>query len=428
MRKESIILFFSIISALQSYSQKSFPDTAETYFREIKIQTSKHSGLWNKDIYGPILLVDVTTREVFANFPDSAGYLVKQGEIYTGTLPVNINLANTAVNWGGRKWAMMMLPLPTEKMNRISLMSHELFHRAQPELGFVLYNVNNNHLDTKDGRIFLKLELEALKSALKAKTTDERQLHLLNAVSFRKYRNNLFKGSGNEENLLELNEGIAEFTAVSIACNSDNVKINYLLNAIDVFYTKSTFIRSFAYVTTPVYGYFLSKKNKDWNKTLSVKDNLTELFIRDYHLQTITNAADITKTAAYYNGESIAAAEQEREEKTNALVTKYLKQFVQDPHTEITLENMNVSFNPGNLMPLEDKGTYYPNMRIVDNWGILTVTNGSVMAPGWNKINLSLPNSIQEDIVKGDGWSIELKPGWKILRDDTTRNYTIQKN
>ncbi len=113
--------------------------------------------------------------------------------------------------------------------------------------------------------------------------------------------------------------------------------------------------------------------------------------------------------------------------KNKILVKGYLKKFVEDPHTEIILQKMSVSFNPGNIIALEDKGTVYPNMRIVDNWGILTVTNGGLMSPEWNKINLTAPESIKPDLVKGDGWEIELKPGWQIVKDIVSGNYMMKQ-
>ena len=61
-----------------------FADTAAVYFNELKAATKKHEQLWNYDLYAPVLLVNPTTREVFANMPDTAGVLKKNGKIYSG--------------------------------------------------------------------------------------------------------------------------------------------------------------------------------------------------------------------------------------------------------------------------------------------------------------------------------------------------------
>ena len=82
---------------------------------------------------------------------------------------------------------MIMLPLPKDRFARLNLMTHELFHRAQKDLGFYAFSPDNPHLDKKQGRIFMRLELEALKKAL---FTDgkKRKDHIADALLFRQYR------------------------------------------------------------------------------------------------------------------------------------------------------------------------------------------------------------------------------------------------
>jgi hypothetical protein len=145
-----------------------FVDTATAYFKELKQATRENKSIWGIDIYGPLLLVDPSSRRIYANFPDSASVLKKHDSIYTGILPLQVNISNTAIKWSGQNWAMVMLPLSRNYHNRLNLLSHELFHRVQASLGFFAYNPANNHLDKKEGRISLRLELEALRKAIGA--------------------------------------------------------------------------------------------------------------------------------------------------------------------------------------------------------------------------------------------------------------------
>ncbi|HEX3072578.1 MAG TPA: hypothetical protein VHP30_03090 [Ignavibacteriales bacterium] len=165
-----------------------FRDSVKVNFAEIESAAEANKDLWNTNLYAPLLLVDPSTRKVLANFPDTSHILRKEGEIYTGILPDDVNIANTALEWGGVKWAMVMLPLPESKEERLNLFLHELFHAFQPELGFIAYNPGNNHLDKKEGRVYLRLELEALKKALTADSNSEVKRHLVNAFGFRKFR------------------------------------------------------------------------------------------------------------------------------------------------------------------------------------------------------------------------------------------------
>lgn len=285
----SIILLFLFAQNLTAQKTQTLPSEIPVFFSEIKEATAQNIGLWNKNLYGSILLVDPKTRQLFANEPDTAGILKHDGNIYTGILPNKINIANTSINWGGKRWAMIMLPLPQNKQDRINLLAHELFHSAQPSLGFTLNNPENNHLDQKDGRIYLRLELEALQKAIQSTSEKELQQHLANALIFRKYRYTLYNGSNTTENELELNEGIAEFTGIIVSGRNKAQTKAFFIKEINNFFTNPTFVRSFAYQTIPVYGYLLYNKDQNWNKKITAKTDLANYFAKAFNLNLPAN-------------------------------------------------------------------------------------------------------------------------------------------
>ena len=90
-----------------------------------------------------------------------------------------------------------------------------------------------------------------------------------------------------------------------------------------------------------------------------------------------------------------------------------------DPVVIIPLRNMNVQFDPRNLQPLDNIGTVYPNIRISDNWGILTVSNGALMSSKWTNIYVSAlkitPENSDANLIEGDGWKLELNEGWRLV-------------
>jgi hypothetical protein len=130
--------------------------------------------------------------------------LKKDGEIFTGILPSKIVVSNYTIHWSGKDWAMIaMIPAlwKIDTADIISLLAHELFHKAQPSLHFPRNNdPNNSHLDKKDGRIYLRLELNALLKAVNATSTKEMKIHVRNALTFRKYRYMLYPGADSTEN------------------------------------------------------------------------------------------------------------------------------------------------------------------------------------------------------------------------------------
>lgn len=423
----TIVLFICLRQAT-GQNRQTYQDSIATYFDEIKTATKKHQHLWKKNLYAPLLLVNPSTRELYANEPDSEGILKHTGRIYVGQLPNEVNTANTAINWKGKRWAMMLLPLPINKQDRIQLMAHELFHAHQPALGFQLYNVDNNQLDEKEGRIFLRLELEALKMAVQAKGTEEQKRHLTNAITFRKRRHTLYKNADSTENILELNEGLAEYTGLSISQRSKKQMVEQFLKNINDFLHTPTFVRSFAYQTVPIYGYFLNELKQGWNKEINLRTNLTAYFIAKCHISLPKELnTSVQLIMAEYNGTTIVLEETEREQTTKKQLKELIDKFIVKPHLDIAFEQMQLSFNPGNLVPVAEKGTVYPNLRISDKWGILTVENGALLSKNWDKVALTIPIKEEGRKAIGDGWTLELTEGYSITKDVVTGNYTLTK-
>jgi hypothetical protein len=421
-------LFVLLLQILHAQKNVTSADSIASYFNEIKIAAKKHAALWNINLYGPILLVDPATRTVYANVPDSAGILQFNGPVYSGTLPRNINIANTAIHWNGKDWAMILLPhLPNTQQGRINLMAHELFHKAQPGLGFKPHDPINNHLNEKDGRVYLRLELEALKRALTSSTESEINKNITSALCFRKFRYSIYPAADSTENMLELNEGLAEYTGVMMRTENRIQLIKHLKQNIDSFLTNPTFVRSFAYQTTPVYGYLLYTRKKYWNRDIYAGSHLTNYFIKAFK---ISFPNDLKKSVLalinQYNGTAIIDEETKREERTKQLLAEYKYKFIEQPHFEIRFEKMNISFDPRNIMPIDDKGTVYPAIRVTDKWGILEVNDGALISAQWDKISVTNPASVEGKNIKGIGWILTLNDGY-IVEKAADGNYILSK-
>ena len=139
------------------------------------------------------------------------------GTVFTGYLPKDQNVANTATEWSGVHWTQLLWPLPDEQSKRDTLIAHELFHRVQDQLK--LPNVtsgDNAQLDTVDGRYYLQLEWRALARALDAPIDADRRQAVKSAILFRAERHRLFPQAVQQERALELNEGLAEYTGVRV--------------------------------------------------------------------------------------------------------------------------------------------------------------------------------------------------------------------
>jgi hypothetical protein len=406
-------------------SESDFKQATNAFNELNKLLLDENGTLWNYKLNGSILLVNRETRTFIANEQNEKGEFTKQGDFFIGRLPENINIANTAMDWRGKRWTMVSLPLPESKEDRLSLLIHESFHRIQPKIGFEnLSEIQNNHLDSKDGRIYLKLELEALKQAL---NSDKPTQHIKNALLFRYYRHQLFPESITSENSLEINEGIAEYVG-STLCGMVNADLQkHYASRIDDFYSYPTYVRSFAYATIPIYGYFMRQTEKGWNLKISGKTNLTEFISDFFGIKPQKLSADkIKKIGQSYNIEFISKFEEGREQKQIALIKRFKIQFLGENTLVINLENMNIGFSPVNIMPLDTFGTVYPNLRITDNWGILEVDSCGALITNWKKVTISSPTKITDSLITGKGWKLKLNSPWKL--EEMDNHFIISKN
>lgn len=128
-----------------------------------------------------------------------------------------------------------------------------------------------------------------------------------------------------------------------------------------------------------------------------------------------------------YGLSKINPEETKREERIKQLTVEYKAKFIEQPHLEIRFEKMSVSFDPRNIMPIEGYGTVYPTLRVSDNWGIFTVSNGALLSTNWDKITVSEPTLISKDKVVGNGWIMDLNSGYFVEKNSSDKNYSLKK-
>src|SRR6185369_16778641 len=219
IRKLPLVLASLLVFVTAAATQSPSIDTklAKQYFQQLK-QTSDRDGgkTWGLTLYGPVLFVDPRTGNIVANQADLEHKLVPQDGVFTGKLPSEISPANTAIDWAGVHWTMVMWPVAEFRQARERLLLHECFHRLQEKLGLPVRDAVNAHLDTLNGRIWIQMEWRALERALR-QTGPARKAAVADALLFRAYRRSLFPDSATNENALELNEGLAEYTGVKLS-------------------------------------------------------------------------------------------------------------------------------------------------------------------------------------------------------------------
>ena len=388
-------------------------DQARARFAEAKrLCEADAAHLWGVSLCGPIMFVDPASRTFVASARDSQGLAREQDGVFVGTLPGDQNVANTAFTWAGVRWTQIMWPLPASAEDGAVLMAHELFHRVQSELGFKSGNPENQHLDTVEGRTLLQLEWRALAAALVAKDAGPRRRAIADALAFRGARRALVASAAAEEHDLELFEGLAEYTGMTVAIPARAGRVAYALRGIERMKDVPTFVRSFAYASGPAYGLLLDATAAPWRERTRHGEDLGALLAAAEKIQApADDAGSLAARAGRYDGPRLRAGEQARADRKQAVIDEYRRRLVDGPTLRIALRHMNLQFDPRNQQPLGEAGTVYPTMRIADDWGILTVTGGALLASDWMSVTVAAP---KDGAASGAGWTLELKSGWKI--------------
>jgi hypothetical protein len=428
MRYIGLLLILILIFCSPLVKAQVNIDSLDTWLQEASKATSTHKTLWGVDLYGPILLVDSEHKLMYANSYDSTFAPISKG-LYVGTLPNELNIANTAVTWNNQAWAMIMLPLPQNKNERLNLICHELFHRAQPQQGLKVANADNLHLDTQEGRILLRLELNALQHAVTSTSREKMLQHVTNALMFRQHRQTHFPGSDSTENLLELNEGLAEFTGLMLSKRSMSEMERHIASDIETFSRSKNFVRSFAYHTIPAYGLLTLKYfSLAWLKSVDANANLLHLISKEINrpLKIVPDSV-IERIGEDYGLALIKAEEDLRRYANEKLVDSLKRKFIESPSLKIRLINMNISFDPSTVISLGEYGTVYPAITVKDIWGTLVVSHGALLGAGWDKITITAPIEIKGRSIHGKGWRLELNDDKFEVEQLSDGNYQLRK-
>ena len=436
-------LLLGILVTLMAVSTAAQPSQidagkARQYFAEAKAVSDRDNGaLWKVPLCGPLLFVDPDTRSAVANQADAEGKLKPLDGVLAGTVPKELGVANTAMKWAGVEWTMVMWPLPVYKQPRMRLMLHECFHRVQGHIGLPPTDAQNGHLDSLDGRIWLQMEWRALEHAF-WQQGEERKRDVADAVYFRNYRRSLFPAAEKNEDALEMNEGMAEYTGFKLSTSSPEeyaVLVAAWLRAAPT--RTSSYGRSFAYTSGPAYGGLLDLASITWRTELTPTTNLGDLLARAYEVQrpgaSALHKTEALRRAERYDGGEVVAIETEKEVKHQARLAAARKAFLEGPVLVLPVgQEFNYTFDPNAVLTLDDKLTLYEGeIQVSDSWGLLKPTEGALFVhgdKGFVRVQVPAPTDAAKSPRTGKGWTLELKPQWQVVPEGRAGDFTVRKS
>lgn len=372
--------------------------------------------LWGQSLCGPLIAVDGASGFAVATEEPPAGRFHRSGTVWVGQVPAGMSVANTATEWEGRVWSTVRLPLPTDQFDRIGLLVHEAFHRIQPDLGLAAVDALNPHLDDRDGRYLLRLELRALAAAVRTPGPPARRT-ALDALLFRAERNRRYPGSDSLEAMLERQEGLAEYTGASIALAATNAGFARVARSAADFEGRPSYVRALGYGTGPLLGLLLDRWAPGWRTGAGTEGQAVRLARALSFTPPADLRAAVSRRAARYGGAALARAEDERAAVRDRVAAGYRATLVDGPVIILPADGLMRSFDPNTLIPLGDAGTVYPTGSFEAAWGRLTVEQGGALVPLSNR-EVRVPASAAADsvnsVVATPGYRLELTPGWRL--------------
>ncbi len=383
--------------------------------------------LWGRSLCGRLIAVDGGTGLAVATATPPAGQFKREGSLWIGRVPDGMQVANTATDWGGQLWSTVRLPLPSDRFTRIRLLIHEAFHRIQPELNLNAPDAINGHLDERDGRYLLRLELRALATAVQAPDPDARRA-LRDALLFRARRHQIYPGADTLERSLEIQEGLAEYTGTRLAMTVTGRSVIEAAKAAADFENRATYVRSLGYGTGPLLGLLLDRYASGWTREVRTTGMSEPLAAAIGFTPPADLAASAAGGAARYGGDSLAELENERFTTRTRIAAEYRARLIDGPVILLAADGMSRTFNPNNLFPLGEAGTVYPTGGFESVWGTLTVERGgALVAPGNREVRVPVPAVVDSaaTTIDGNGWRLELKPKWRLRPGPRPGDFTV---
>ena len=379
---------------------------AQEYFKEAQALCERDGGrMWGVSLCGPMVIADAATGTIATSQPAPAG-----------DRPRALGFVNAPVQWGGTTWSAYvwdMIP-KDDRGERGRLFMHELFHCVQGRLGWgtmppVSGAGENSHLDSLDGRYWMRLEWRALARALGA-SGPARTSAIADALAFRAARHQHFAGAAAREHIVEINEGIATYTQYVTGSEGAQDAIRNAQAGLAAAESGTSFIRTFAYASGAGYGLLLDALTPGWHRKITAASDFGQLLSA---AAGVTEVPDAAAAAARHGGAQVRAAEEQRDREQQAIIATLRRRYVDGPVLIVPRGGSGTSNNMGATV-IPGAGTVFRAMANKGVWGSFDAQSGALVSADEQTISLPAPVVVDATTLKGDGWTATVGPGWIV--------------
>jgi hypothetical protein len=389
------------------------PQRAQEFFKAAQAVCERDAGrLWGVSICMPMVIGDAGTQTFATSQPAP-----------DAPRPKVIGFLNGPIEWGGTMWAAMTWDtlVPRTPRERSGMLLHESFHIVQMRLGLRVATVSAEHLDSVDGRYWLRLEWRALARALRESGEARRQT-ISDALAFRQARHARFPGQVETERALDINEGLASYTQAVLPALSESEAVASALAELAAAETGESFVRTFAYASGPAYGLLLDAASPGWTRNVTATDDVAVMLMRAL---AVTPAADPAAAATRYEGAQLRAAEEQRDRQRQARIAALRRQFVDGPVLVMPGGGSGMSNSMGAVVIAEVGTIYFGAYRMSGPWGVLEADNGVLVSSDGRTRHLPAPVQRDETTIGGAGWTLTAAPGWLIRAGTRPGDYEL---
>jgi hypothetical protein len=388
---------------------------ARQFFQEAQALCARDGGrLWGESICMPMVIGDARTQTFATSQPPPAA-----------PRPRLVGILMGPVQWGDTMWAALSWEVVADQPPRVrnAMFLHESFHIVQMRLGLGVETVSAEHLDSPDGRYWLRLEWHALARALR-ESGAARASAIRDALAFRQARHARFPDMVETERALDINEGLASYTGIVLAAPSEADAIASALDELTGQESGESYVRTAAYASGPAYGLLLDAASPGWTRRVRVSDDPAEMLMRAL---AIRPAADVEAAAARYGGAEIRAAEDQRERQRQARMAELRRRFVDGPVLLMPGGGGGFSDSHGAVV-IPDVGTvWFGEYHQKGPWGALDADRGVLVSTDGHTRRLPAPVRRDETTIVGDGWTLKVAPGWMVREGARQGDYEVVK-
>jgi hypothetical protein len=404
---------FVLLGAATAAEAQVQPELAKVYFDEVTRLCERDAGrLWGVSLCGPMVIFDPATGTRATSQPEPEG-----------PPPRFPGYADGPVTWGGLRWFAypLFMLAQTDADVRQQNMLHGLFHRIQPELGFIGDDGFNEHLDTLDGRVWIQLEWRALRRAIETSGSDRVEA-IADALAFRRERRRLFPGAADNERRDEIREGLASYTGVAAWADSPADARRAAAAALAGGESQPSFVGNFEAHSGPAYGVLLDDLLPDWRRQVGGTSDLGDMLASAI---SASPPSDVAAAAARYDGATLRAAEEARDRAQQVRVAELRARFVDGPVLTMPAGGSGTSDTTGSV-GIPGVGTVlFRSFTRSAQWGSLNANGGVLRAADGNTISVPVTMPLEGTTLQGDGWTATLNPGWVVRPAARTGSFVI---